>query len=106
MNIQIFGRSKSFDTKKAERYFKERRVKKFYVGDSSIVGTDTIEALKSTGIWQVCEEEGVECLNLDDSGIQEREIPAPVMVEPISSNMLGQALPSRESGRPREIKAR
>ncbi len=27
MNIQIFGRSKSFDTKKAERYFKERRIK-------------------------------------------------------------------------------
>ena len=31
MNIQIFGRSKSFDTKKAERYFKERRVKFQYV---------------------------------------------------------------------------
>ena len=27
MNIQIFGKSKCFDTKKAERYFKERRVR-------------------------------------------------------------------------------
>lgn len=27
MNIQIFGKKKCFDTKKAERYFKERRVK-------------------------------------------------------------------------------
>ena len=27
MNIQIFGKSKCFDTQKAERYFKERRVK-------------------------------------------------------------------------------
>jgi arsenate reductase-like glutaredoxin family protein len=27
MNIQIFGKSKCFDTKKAERYFKERSVK-------------------------------------------------------------------------------
>lgn len=26
MNIQIFGKNKSFDTKKAERYFKERRI--------------------------------------------------------------------------------
>ncbi|MBN1039258.1 MULTISPECIES: arsenate reductase family protein [Clostridium] len=26
MNIQIFGTKKCFDTKKAERYFKERRV--------------------------------------------------------------------------------
>ena len=27
MNIQIFGTKKSFDTKKAERWFKERRIK-------------------------------------------------------------------------------
>lgn len=31
MNIQIFGRAKCFDTKKAERYFKERRVKYQFV---------------------------------------------------------------------------
>jgi arsenate reductase len=27
VNIQIFGTKKSFDTKKAQRYFKERRIK-------------------------------------------------------------------------------
>ena len=27
MNIQIFGKSKCFDTKKAQRYFKERNIK-------------------------------------------------------------------------------
>ena len=27
MNIQIFGKTKCFDTRKAERYFKERRIK-------------------------------------------------------------------------------
>ena len=26
MNIQIFGKSKCFDTKKAQRWFKERRI--------------------------------------------------------------------------------
>ncbi|MCD7860493.1 MAG: ArsC family transcriptional regulator [Oscillospiraceae bacterium] len=31
MNIQIFGKSKCFDTKKVERYFKERRIKYQYV---------------------------------------------------------------------------
>ena len=32
MNIQIFGKSKKcFDTKKAERYFKERRIKYQYI---------------------------------------------------------------------------
>lgn len=31
MNIQIFGKSKCFDTKKAQRYFKERRIQYQYV---------------------------------------------------------------------------
>ena len=31
MNIQIFGKSKCFETKKAERYFKERRIKYQYI---------------------------------------------------------------------------
>ena len=31
MNIQIFGTKKSFDSKKAERYFKERRIKYQYI---------------------------------------------------------------------------
>jgi len=31
VNIQIFGKAKCFDTKKAERYFKERRIKYQFV---------------------------------------------------------------------------
>ena len=31
MAWQIFGKSKCFDTKKAERYFKERRIKYQYI---------------------------------------------------------------------------
>lgn len=31
MNIQIFGNSKCFDTKKAQRYFKERNIKFQYI---------------------------------------------------------------------------
>ncbi len=31
MNIQIFGTKKSFDSKKAERWFKERRIKFQYI---------------------------------------------------------------------------
>ena len=37
MNIQIFGVKKCFDTKKAERYFKERRIKYQFV-DLTILG--------------------------------------------------------------------
>ena len=35
MNIQIFGSSKSFDSKKAERWFKERRIKYQYIDTPS-----------------------------------------------------------------------
>ncbi len=31
MNIQIFGKGKCFDSKKAERYFKERRIPYQYI---------------------------------------------------------------------------
>lgn len=37
MNIQIFGVKKCFDTKKAERYFKERRAKYQFV-DLTVTG--------------------------------------------------------------------
>ncbi|AEB76244.1 arsenate reductase family protein [Clostridium botulinum] len=37
MNIQIFGVKKCFDTKKAERYFKERRIKYQFI-DLNIKG--------------------------------------------------------------------
>lgn len=37
MNIQIFGLKKCFDTKKAERYFKERRINYQFI-DLSIKG--------------------------------------------------------------------
>lgn len=31
MNIQIFGKKKCFDTKKSERYFKERKIKYAFI---------------------------------------------------------------------------
>ena len=37
MNIQIYGVKKCFDTKKAERYFKERKIKYQFI-DLNIVG--------------------------------------------------------------------
>lgn len=37
MNIQIFGKNKCFDTKKAQRYFKERNIK-FQFIDLNIKG--------------------------------------------------------------------
>lgn len=51
MNIQIFGKSKSFDTKKAERYFKERRIKYQYVdlGRYGLSGKEFESVLRAVG---------------------------------------------------------
>ncbi|WP_251859985.1 arsenate reductase family protein [Clostridium sp. Marseille-Q2269] len=66
MNIQIFGTKKCFDTKKAERYFKERKIKyqlidinikglskgelesvKYSVGLNNLINKDSKEYKKS-----------------------------------------------------------
>jgi uncharacterized protein (DUF362 family) len=70
------------------RFFKEKHVGRLYVGDSSIVGTDSMEALKSAGIHAVCLEEGAECVSLDDFGMQEVRIPDPVMVDSLKLSRL------------------
>lgn len=44
MNIQIFGSTKSFDSKKAERWFKERRIKYQYI-DLAVKGLSPREYL-------------------------------------------------------------
>ena len=46
MNIQIFGPRKSFDTKKAERYFKERKIKVF--------NSKCCKKYIKTWIWCIC----------------------------------------------------
>ena len=55
MNIQIFGKAKCFDTKKAERYFKERRIKYQYI--------DIIKYGMSRGeLKSVCSSLGMEAV--------------------------------------------
>lgn len=54
MNIQIFGTSKSFDTKKAQRYFKERGIR-FQMVDLKEKGMSRGEfdnVCRSLGGWQ------------------------------------------------------
>ena len=49
MNIQIFGARKSFDTKKAERWFKERRIKYQYIDlDSKGLSPGEYRSIRST----------------------------------------------------------
>ena len=54
MNIQIFGTSKSFDTKKAQRYFKERGIR-FQIIDLKEKGMSRGEfdsVVRAVGGWQ------------------------------------------------------
>lgn len=70
------------------RFLKDTGIREITVGDSSIVGTNSVEALKCAGIMDVCEQENVKCVNLDDSGIDVREIPSPVMVDKLKLSRL------------------
>lgn len=62
MNIQIYGVKKCFDTKKAERYFKERRIKYQFI-DLTIKGLSKgeLQSVKSAvGLMNLIDKESKE----------------------------------------------
>ena len=82
MNIQIFGKSKCFDTKKAERYFKERRIKYQYVDllcfglsgkefDAVLRGVDGIDNLID---WNCKSQEITNMQYMDDPATKEDKV--------------------------------
>ena len=96
MNIQIFGKTKCFDTKKAERYFKERRIK-YQLIDIKKYGLSKGEyqSVKSAvgGIESLIDETSKEYENLyiqylsDKNDIEERLLDNPNMFKtPIVRN--------------------
>ncbi|RJX26736.1 MAG: ArsC family transcriptional regulator [Dethiobacter sp.] len=69
MNIQIFGVKKCFDTKKAERYFKERRIKYQFI-DLTIKGLSkgelhSVKAAVGLNNLINCKSKEYKRLNLD-----------------------------------------
>lgn len=96
MNIQIFGKSKCFDTKKAERYFKERRIKYQYVDllryglsgkefDSVLRGVGGIDSLID---WNNKSQDVVQMKYMDDATAKEDKVfdnPA-LMITPVVRN--------------------
>ena len=62
MAIQIFGRSKSFGTKKAERFFKERRVPYQYIDLDKIgISRGELESVvRAVGDWKKLVKEPAE----------------------------------------------
>ena len=53
MNIQIFGTKKSFDTKKAQRYFKERRIKVQFIDlrEKEMSKGELQSVMRAVGCW-------------------------------------------------------
>ncbi len=60
MNIQIFGRTKCFDTKKAQRYFKERGVKVQFIDlkEKSMSKGEFTSVCQSLGGWEKLVDDG------------------------------------------------
>lgn len=73
MNIQIFGAKKCFDTQKAERYFKERKVKYQYVDvDKFGLSKGELNSVKSAvGLKELinCTAKEYKTLNMQNLGV-------------------------------------
>lgn len=67
MNIQIFGTGKCFDTQKAERYFKERKIKFQYVDLHKYgLSKGEFESVKSAlGLKELINNESKEYIRLN-----------------------------------------
>jgi uncharacterized protein (DUF362 family) len=71
------------------RFCKDQGASEIVVGDSSVIGIDSLSALKSAGIYAACQEEGVTCMDLNESGPIEKKIPDNYLVDSILlSNIL------------------
>ncbi|HHY71154.1 MAG TPA: hypothetical protein GX519_05815 [Thermoanaerobacterales bacterium] len=53
------------------------------VGDSSVIGVDSVEALKYAGIFDVCAQEGVICMDLNASAPVQKKITNGYVVDDI-----------------------
>jgi arsenate reductase (glutaredoxin) len=66
MNIQIFGTNKGFDTKKAERFFKERGIRFQFVdlNDKGISRGELLSVLKVVPLADIIDEKSKDKTNL------------------------------------------
>lgn len=65
------------------RFFRQQGAARILVGDSSIVGVNSIEALTEAGIMEACERAGAECVDLNSCKPVEKRIPGGIMVNSI-----------------------
>ena len=89
MALQIFGRSKGFGTRKAERFFKERRIPYQYI-DLDRVGISKGElesVLRAVGDWKKLVKDPSELQYFSETAILSRLLDEPELLEaPIVRN--------------------
>lgn len=70
------------------RFFKERQAGEILVGDGALWGVNVWEALETSGIADVCREEGVTLVNLDESKPLIKKIPEGKIVSQLKFSSL------------------
>lgn len=83
MNIQIFGINKCFDTKKAERYFKERKIPFQYIDLSkkNISKGELDSVLKNVSLTEVINSNSKEYKNSNISMIRNAQGKIDILLE-------------------------
>jgi len=76
MNIQIFGVKKCFDTQKAERYFKERKIKYQFIDlNQKALGKRELESVRAAvGLKNLIDEKSKEYVKLNIAQIRSDSI--------------------------------
>lgn len=83
MNIQVFGISKCFDTKKAERYFKERKIPFQYIDLSkkNISKGELDSVLKNVSLSEIINSNSKEYKNSNISMIRNTQGKIDILLE-------------------------
>lgn len=83
MNIQIFGTKKCFDTKKAERFFKERKIQFQFIdlNEKSMSKGEFNSVLNSVGINELINSKSKEYTKLNFNNIRSAEIKAELLLK-------------------------
>lgn len=83
MTIQIFGTKKCFDTKKAERFFKERKIQFHFIdlNEKSMSKGELNSILNSISINDLINSKSKEYTKLNLNNIRSNEIKADILLK-------------------------
>ena len=83
MNIQIFGTKKCFDTKKAERFFKERKIQFQFIdlNEKPMSKGELNSVLRSVGINDLINNKSKDYTKLSFNNIRSAEIKAELLLK-------------------------